>query len=303
MQLAAFAGDVARVDERVREIVARRDGQKETPLEQKLKRTAAFFASATAARATAARPGGGMGGAPAATLGRRGQPDKQTEGKAGAEQTEETAGSPVGYRGQAEGQADSASPAVSTTDWTLVDRQQWWKWQHPEKLLLVRVGDFYEACGVDAVMLVEHAGLNPMGGKCRAGCPVVNVQATLTDLTAAGLTVAVYEESGKTGTGKLTKTRELLQVGETATVCDRWCNRMWWMVQLYVMEAATVCRWSRRPRRLTCTTSRYLRKRSTTASRRPSRRWAARRAASLCCRSTSDGVVAATIWELHCNRM
>jgi len=28
------------------------------------------------------------------------------------------------------------------------------------------VGDFYEAFGVDAVMLVEHAGLNPMGGKC-----------------------------------------------------------------------------------------------------------------------------------------
>ena len=75
---------------------------------------------------------------------------------------------------------------------------------------------------------------------------MVNVQATLTDLTAAGLTVAVYEETGdpipnpnsspspspnpnpksnpnsvltwtltgKTGAGagKLTKTRELLQV-------------------------------------------------------------------------------------------
>jgi len=35
-----------------------------------------------------------------------------------------------------------------------------------------------------------------MGGRCRAGCPVVNVQATLNDLTAAGLTVAVYEETG-----------------------------------------------------------------------------------------------------------
>ena len=28
-----------------------------------------------------------------------------------------------------------------------------------DKLLLIRVGDFYEAFGVDAVMLVEHAGL------------------------------------------------------------------------------------------------------------------------------------------------
>ena len=59
-----------------------------------------------------------------------------------------------------------------------------------------QVGEFYEAFGVDALMLVEHAALNPMGQKCRAGCPVQNVQATLNDLTAAGLTVAVYEEIG-----------------------------------------------------------------------------------------------------------
>ena len=91
-------------------------------------------------------------------------------------------------------------------------------------LLLVRVGDFYEAFGVDAVMLVEHAGLNPMGGRCRAGCPVVNVQATLNDLTAAGLTVAVYEETGssvgedgKKLTGGVTKRRELLQVVSPAS--------------------------------------------------------------------------------------
>ena len=34
---------------------------------------------------------------------------------------------------------------------------------HPEKVLLVRVGEFYEAYGVDALMLVEYCGLNPMG--------------------------------------------------------------------------------------------------------------------------------------------
>ena len=43
-------------------------------------------------------------------------------------------------------------------------------------------------------MLVQHAGLNPMGRKCRAGCPIQNLQPTLDSLTAAGLTVAVYEE-------------------------------------------------------------------------------------------------------------
>jgi hypothetical protein len=34
---------------------------------------------------------------------------------------------------------------------------------HPDKVLLVRVGEFYEAYGVDALMLIEHCGLNPMG--------------------------------------------------------------------------------------------------------------------------------------------
>ncbi|KAL7518217.1 hypothetical protein ACHAWX_003067 [Stephanocyclus meneghinianus] len=63
-----------------------------------------------------------------------------------------------------------------------------------DSILLVRVGDFYESYGVDAVMLVEHAGLNPMAGKARAGCPWKNVQATLDALTNAGFRVAVYEE-------------------------------------------------------------------------------------------------------------
>jgi hypothetical protein len=44
------------------------------------------------------------------------------------------------------------------------------------QVCLVRVGDFYEAFGADAVLLVEHAGLNPMGGKPRAGCPWRNLQ-------------------------------------------------------------------------------------------------------------------------------
>ncbi len=56
------------------------------------------------------------------------------------------------------------------------------KAKHPDKVLLVRVGDFFESFGADAVMLVEHAGLNPMGGRARAGCPWRNVQATLDGL-------------------------------------------------------------------------------------------------------------------------
>lgn len=40
------------------------------------------------------------------------------------------------------------------------------------------MGDFYEAIGIDACVLVEYAGLNPFGGLRsdsipKAGCPVM----------------------------------------------------------------------------------------------------------------------------------
>ena len=65
---------------------------------------------------------------------------------------------------------------------------------HPTKVALVRVGEFYETYGVDSIMMVEHCGLNPMGNKVKAGCPVRNVQATLDGLTRMGFTVAIFEE-------------------------------------------------------------------------------------------------------------
>ena len=47
--------------------------------------------------------------------------------------------------------------------------------------LASQVGDFYEAIGIDACILVEYAGLNPFGGLRsdsvpRAGCPVVVIK-------------------------------------------------------------------------------------------------------------------------------
>ncbi|KAF3455561.1 hypothetical protein FNV43_RR00193 [Rhamnella rubrinervis] len=61
------------------------------------------------------------------------------------------------------------------------------------RLRQVAVGDFYEALGIDACILVEYAGLNPFGGLRsdsipRAGCPVVD------DLTRNGYSVCVVEE-------------------------------------------------------------------------------------------------------------
>ena len=76
--------------------------------------------------------------------------------------------------------------------------------QNPTDVILVRVGDFYEAHGLSAVMLIEHGNLNPMGGwKSRAGMPNENIQKTLDDLVRAGLTVTVCEEREPTrGTRK-----------------------------------------------------------------------------------------------------
>ncbi|KAJ3706354.1 hypothetical protein LUZ61_010059 [Rhynchospora tenuis] len=73
------------------------------------------------------------------------------------------------------------------------------KSRFPREVLLCRVGDFYEAVGFDACILVEYAGLNPMGGLHsdgvpKAGCPVVNLRQTLDDLTRHGFSVCIVEE-------------------------------------------------------------------------------------------------------------
>ena len=68
------------------------------------------------------------------------------------------------------------------------------------------MGEFYEAIGFDAIMLVEYSGLNPMGGVKglgvpRAGCPRNNLFQTLADLNDAGLSVCVVEEAAGVGPG------------------------------------------------------------------------------------------------------
>ncbi|GAB4850050.1 DNA mismatch repair ATPase msh1 [Ancistrocladus abbreviatus] len=73
------------------------------------------------------------------------------------------------------------------------------KSRFPREVLLCRVGDFYEAIGIDACVLVEYAGLNPFGGLRsesipRAGCPVMNLHQTLDDLTRNGYSVCIVEE-------------------------------------------------------------------------------------------------------------
>ncbi|KAJ0092232.1 hypothetical protein Patl1_25723 [Pistacia atlantica] len=77
-----------------------------------------------------------------------------------------------------------------TLNWEMLQ----FKSKFPREVLLCRVGDFYEAIGIDACILVEFAGLNPFGGLRpesipKAGCPVVNLRQTLDDLTRNGYSV------------------------------------------------------------------------------------------------------------------
>jgi MutS domain I len=90
------------------------------------------------------------------------------------------------------------------------------KIEHPDKVILMRNGEFYETFGIDALMLIAYCGLNPMGGKPKAGCPIQNVQATLDGLTNQGFSAAVYEESpeseSSSGVKSKIKTRGLSQI-------------------------------------------------------------------------------------------
>ncbi|CAN6268464.1 unnamed protein product [Urochloa humidicola] len=94
---------------------------------------------------------------------------------------------------------DTALRNGSLKDGTLNMEILQFKSKFPREVLLCRVGDFYEAIGFDACILVEHAGLNPFGGLRsdsipKAGCPVVNLRQTLDDLTRSGYSVCIVEE-------------------------------------------------------------------------------------------------------------
>uniref|UniRef100_A0A0E0PBB9 DNA mismatch repair proteins mutS family domain-containing protein n=1 Tax=Oryza rufipogon TaxID=4529 RepID=A0A0E0PBB9_ORYRU len=88
----------------------------------------------------------------------------------------------------------------SLKDGSLNTEMLQFKSKFPREVLLCRVGDFYEAVGFDACILVEHAGLNPFGGLRsdsipKAGCPVMNLRQTLDDLTRCGYSVAGEAEA------------------------------------------------------------------------------------------------------------
>lgn len=70
------------------------------------------------------------------------------------------------------------------------------KASHPDSLVLVRSGTFYHAYGIDAVLCMEYAKLNPVnatGHECRVGAPVKGIQTYLNQLVSHGLEVGVCD--------------------------------------------------------------------------------------------------------------
>ncbi|KAG2429237.1 hypothetical protein HXX76_011006 [Chlamydomonas incerta] len=80
------------------------------------------------------------------------------------------------------------------------------KKKHGTAVVLVRIGDFYEAVGFDALVLCQHCGLNPMtplSGVAKAGFPKApsTLRQQLNRLIGAGFVVAIVEEVGDLARG------------------------------------------------------------------------------------------------------
>ena len=92
-----------------------------------------------------------------------------------------------------------------------------------------QVGEFYEAMGTDAVILVQWAGLNPMGSTHmppRAGCPHMNIRRTL---------------------------QSLVEEANLSVVCMHayrmsffWCGILVWQSDSFVLIYPAICRGSDR---------------------------------------------------------
>lgn len=101
---------------------------------------------------------------------------------------------PMGYNPNATpnsrgGTSSASSLSSQSRRGTFISYYREQKELYPQCVVLIRCGDFYECYGLDAILLVEHVGLNSMAGKARAGCPYRNVQATVDGLTQQGYVI------------------------------------------------------------------------------------------------------------------
>jgi predicted GIY-YIG superfamily endonuclease len=68
------------------------------------------------------------------------------------------------------------------------------KKRNPTHIVLVKSGNFFCTYGIDAVLCVEYANLNPMSMGCRVGAPVKTIQTYLNMLLSIGLEIILIEK-------------------------------------------------------------------------------------------------------------
>ena len=94
------------------------------------------------------------------------------------------------------------------------------KRSNPNNVILIRVGEFYQALGVDCIILLEYTSASSMTKEITVACVhVANIQKVLTELIERGLSIAVYEESEVLQTPRL---RYLSQIVSAA--CPNYYN-------------------------------------------------------------------------------
>lgn len=69
---------------------------------------------------------------------------------------------------------------------------------YPTHIVLVKSGNFFCTYGIDAVLCVEYANLNPMSMGCRVGAPVKTIQTYLNMLLSIGLEIILVEKDSLT---------------------------------------------------------------------------------------------------------
>ena len=76
----------------------------------------------------------------------------------------------------------------------VIEQLIYYKKLYPTHIVLVKSGNFFCTYGIDAVLCVEYANLNPMSMGCRVGAPVKTIQTYLNMLLSIGLEIILIDK-------------------------------------------------------------------------------------------------------------
>ncbi len=80
---------------------------------------------------------------------------------------------------------------------SIVNQVSGFKELHPDKIIIVRVGEFYQSFGVDAIILISIMHTSPIKGKdVQTSFHLTKIQTVLNNLLLNNFNCVIYEESG-----------------------------------------------------------------------------------------------------------